>query len=413
MKRILYTLLFLLALTACKEPYSARITDLRLVSVDPRNGYPGDLVTLIGWNFSPIQEQNEVLLDGVPAIVLEASSSRLQIVLPEHHPGPCPITVKGPAGEGGGLEINYLKRPDHEYMASTIVGQQGQRKCQDGVGTEALTYMPTGINKAPDGTLWFTDRGGNKLRRIAADLTVTTLMDAQIPGAALWQGCFDGEGNYWCNDKANGILYRYEPASGRLVTVATGLKSPMNVVMDGEGNFLVPCRDEKVIYKFTPQGQKSVFAEVAEGPSFIAIDPHGNVISATHNGYCLLSIDPTGTTQSVILGDGVKGDALFDGVNGDPLTAKITSCHGIAFDSKGVMYISDASFHAIRQLKPDAYGNYANGMLETVMGGVKGYTDGKGLNIKFNEPAGILVYDDNTLYVCDVQNCLIRKITIK
>ena len=188
MKRILYIFLFLLALTACKEQYVARITDLRLVSVEPRNGYPGDLVTLIGWNFSPIQEQNEVLVDNAPAIVLEASSSRLQIVLPEHRP----------------LEINYLKRPDHEYMASTIVGQQGQRKCVDGVGTEALTYMPTGINKAPDGTLWFTDRGGNKLRRIAADLTVTTLMDAQIPGAALWQGCFDGEGNYWCNDKANG-----------------------------------------------------------------------------------------------------------------------------------------------------------------------------------------------------------------
>ena len=324
MKRILYIFLFLLALTACKEQYVARITDLRLVSVDPRNGYPGDLVTLIGWNFSPIQEQNEVLVDDVPAIVLEASSSRLQIVLPEHRPGPGMITVKGPAGESGGLEINYLKRPDHEYMASTIVGQQGQRKCVDGVGTEALTYMPTGINKAPDGTLWFTDRGGNKLRRIAADLTVTTLMDAQIPGAALWQGCFDGSGNYWCTDKANGILYRYEPSSGRAVTVATGMNSPMNVVMDGDGNFLVPCRDEKVIYKFTPAGQKSVFAEVAEGPSFIAIDPHGNVISATHNGYCLLSIDPTGTTQTVIVGDGVKGNTLFDGVNGDPLTAKIT-----------------------------------------------------------------------------------------
>ena len=186
----------------------------------------------------------------------------------------------------------------------------------------------------------------------------------------------------------------------------------MNVVMDGDGNFLVPCRDEKIIYKFTPSGQKSVFAEVAEGPSFIAIDPHGNVVSATHNGYRIISIAPDGT-QKTIVGDGVKGSEASDGIDGDPLTATITSCHGIDFDSKGVMYISDASFHRIRRLVPDADGNYETGKLETVLGGVKGYADGKGLNVKFNEPDGILVYDDVTLYVCDAQNCLIRKVNIK
>ena len=107
------------------------------------------------------------------------------------------------------------------------------------------------------------------------------------------------------------------------------------------------------------------------------------------------------------LSDGEKGSALYNGVAGDPLTAKINSCHGIDFDSKGKMYISDATFHAIRLLTPDKNGDYSKGKLETILGGVKGYTDGSGLKVKFNEPAGVLVYDDETLYVCDVQNCLI------
>ena len=412
MKKIILLTLALIVLASCQEKYVARITDVRLVSVEPRNGYPGDLVTVFGYNFSPEPTRNEVTVGGVPAVVIEAAAGRLQIVLPEREPGQWPIAVKSPAGEAEGLLVNYLKTPDHIYMVSTIVGQQGQRKCEDGVGVEALTYMPTGINKAPDGTLWFTDRGGNKVRRIARDMTVRSLLEITTSGAAVWQGCFDSEGNYWFNDKAKGTLYRYEPATGKTVAVASGMHSPMNVVMTADGNFLVPARDDNVIYRFDRSGNRSVFAEVEYGPSFIAIDPKGNVVSATHSGYRIISIAPDGT-QKTIVGDGVKGSEASDGIDGDPLTATITSCHGIDFDSKGVMYISDASFHRIRRLVPDAAGHYETGKLETVLGGVKGYADGKGLNVKFNEPDGILVYDDETLYVCDAQNCLIRKIDIK
>ena len=159
MRKIVLILLALLTLCSCqKNHYSARITDLRLVSVEPGNAYPGDLVTIFGWNFSPVQEENAVSVDGVPATVLEAASSRIQIILPANEPGKRRIKVKSPSGESDDLEITYLARPEHDYLVSTIVGQQGQRKCVDGVGTEALTYMPTGISKAPDGTLWFTDR---------------------------------------------------------------------------------------------------------------------------------------------------------------------------------------------------------------------------------------------------------------
>ena len=51
--------------------------------------------------------------------------------------------------------------------------------------------------------------------------------------------------------------------------------------------------------------------------------------------------------------------------------------------------------------------------METILGGSKGYADGKGLNAKFNEVDGVLVYDESTLYICDSQNCLIRKVTVK
>lgn len=416
MKRIIYILLpALLLLAACKEEgYEARVTELRLVSVDPKNGFPGDLVTILGRNFSTEASLNKVTIGGQPARVLEAYKDRLLVILPELDPGQYSISVSSPSGSLEGLTVNYLKVPDHEYLVTTIVGQQGVRKCIDGVGTGAATYMPTGINKAPDGSLWFTDRGGNKVRRIAPDLTVTSIVDAAVPGAAVWQGCFDEAGNYYFNDKANGTFKRYTPSDGKTTTLATGMKSPMNVAIDADGNFLVPARDDKVIYKFDKNTwNRSVFAEIPnDGPVYIGFAPNGDLFVSVQHGYRIIAIAPDGT-QTDIVGTGEKSDEYYDDEQGRPLNSPIRSCQGFDFDSNGVLYFNDAAYHIVRKLTPDENGDYSKGVVEAIMGGVKGYADGKGLNVKFNEPDGILVYDDTTLYICDAQNCLIRKVQIR
>ena len=414
MKKVIIIALAALALVGCEEKYVARVTDVRLVSVEPRNGYPGDIVTVFGNNFSPDPAADEVTVGGVPAIVIEAASGRLQIVLPEREPGQWPIAVKAPAGEAEGIMVNYLKVPDHTYLVSTIVGQQGQRKCEDGVGVEALTYMPTGINKAPDGTMWFTDRGGNKIRRIAKDMTVQTLAEVSTAGSAVWQGCFDAEGNYWYNDKAKGNLYCLSADGSKNVQKASGLDNPMNVAIGSDGYIYVPCRNAKVVYKFDPATMaKSEFATIPDdGPAFIAFDHSGNMIVSVQHGYRLLSIAPDGN-QSVIFGTGEKSDKMYDDPDGDPLKTTMRSCQGLDIAPDGTMYICDVSYNCVRKLTPDKNGNYAKGKVETVLGGTKGFSDGKGLNAKFNEPDGILIYDNETLYICDAQNCLIRKVNIK
>ena len=416
MKKILLFALSLTLLASCqqKDTYVARVTDLRLVSVEPKNGYAGDLVTILGRNFSVDPLQNQVTVGGVPAKVLEAYKDRLLVILPKNEPGIREISVKGPAGEAGGLEFNYLKVPDHEYLVSTIVGQQGVRKCIDGVGTGAATYMPTGINKAADGTLWFTDRGGNAVRHIAADMTVTTEAKIEESGAAVWQGAFDAVGNYWYNDKAKGKLYRFTPSTKTNTMIAGGLNNPMNVAIGADGSIYVPCRNGKVIYKFNPSTlEKTEFAQIPdEGPAFIGFDPKGNMIVSVQHGYRLISIDSEGN-QTVIMGTGEKVETMYDDPDGDPLKTSIRSCQGFDVAPDGTIYVGDANYNCVRKLTPDANGNYATGKVETILGGTKGYSDGKGLNAKFNEVDGILVYDANTLYICDSQNCLIRKVTIK
>ena len=82
MKKIFHILVPLLLLTGCQQDtYVARVTDVRLVSVDPKYGYPGDLVTVLGRNFSAEPLENIVTVGGERARVLEAYKDRLLIIL--------------------------------------------------------------------------------------------------------------------------------------------------------------------------------------------------------------------------------------------------------------------------------------------------------------------------------------------
>lgn len=330
-------------------------------------------------------------------------------------PGKYSIRVKSPSGELTGLELNYLKTPDQEYIVQTIVGQKGVFEMTDGVGTEATTKLPTGIAFAPDGSLWFTERGYNYIRRISPDFLVTSLLDVAVDGSsAIWQGGFDSKGNYYFIDKGKGMLRKIETNSMTVSTIASGMKSPMNVAFDDEDNIYVSARDNKAVYKFTPSGAKTTFATLNVSPNYIVFDKNKNMIVGTSNGYVLIQISPDGT-QKTIAGDGVKGQEYYDGDPGNPLSAKVGATFGVAAGSDGCLYLSDNTYNCIRKLTPDASGDYSKGTLETIAGsGKSGFSDGKGLKATFNQPYEIIITKDcKTMYVAGAVNYLIRRITVK
>lgn len=118
---------------ACNDnDYKASVTELRLVLVKPTNVYSGEIATILGRNFSTVPEENAVFINDQQATVIEAFKDELKIILPEMAPGKYSIRVKSPSGELTGLELNYLKTPDQEYIVQTIVGQKGVFEMTDG-----------------------------------------------------------------------------------------------------------------------------------------------------------------------------------------------------------------------------------------------------------------------------------------
>jgi DNA-binding beta-propeller fold protein YncE len=97
----------------------------------------------------------------------------------------------------------------------------------------------------------------------------------------------------------------------------------------------------------------------------------------------------------------VKGNA-----NGDGSSARFNNPYGVCYDGLQYLYMTDNTLHTIRKI--DTLPPYA---VTTVAGtGVGGYVDGPGSSAKFCSPFGICHDGSRFLYVCDGDNCCVRKI---
>ena len=102
-----------------------------------------------------------------------------------------------------------------------------------------------------------------------------------------------------------------------------------------------------------------------------------------------------------------QGPSIYTGgqgyVDGDLSLAKFNEPFGIAVDSKGSFYVTDAGNNCIRKIQ--------NGILTTFAGGQGGVVDGTGGQAKFAYPTGIAIDNDDNVYICDTYNHLIRKVS--
>ena len=90
--------------------------------------------------------------------------------------------------------------------------------------------------------------------------------------------------------------------------------------------------------------------------------------------------------------------------DGDVSVAKFDYPGGLVEDSQGNIFVVDINNHKIRKITP-------SGTVSTFAGSTLGFADGNGTNAKFNYPIDIAIDANDTLYVTDYDNHKIRKIS--
>ena len=159
---------------------------------------------------------------------------------------------------------------------------------------------PQGIATGPDGNLWFTEAGANKIGRITQQGTIT---EFPIPTATSPDGIAAGpDGNLWFTEAGADKIGRITP-QGTVTEfpIPTANSRPDGIAVGPDGNVWFTESHASKIGRITPQGTITEYpiptlnGVLSSFPEGIAAGPDGNVWFAEADANKIGRITPQGT----------------------------------------------------------------------------------------------------------------------
>jgi sugar lactone lactonase YvrE len=342
---------------------------------------------------------------------------------------------------------NRVRKVDDSGNITTVVGSGAYGYAGDGgpaLGAE-LAY-PQGVALDSVGNLYISDSVNQRIRKVGSDGTITTVAGTGVEGYLGDGGpalraqlnypagiAVDAWGNIFFADYTR--IRKVSP-DGTITTVAGSdaygfsgdggpaasaiLNFPVGIAVDNLGNLYIADTYNSVIRRVTPDGTISTVAGGAVSPftlgdggpatdAFlwepfgVATDFSGNLFIADTNNNRIRKVNAHGIITTAAGTDaccawGDDGPAIASGLNNPG---------GITLDHSGDLYIADNLDHRIRKITSD-------GLIATIAGvGLPGYGgDGGAATLaKLDQPLGVALGRDGSLYIADADNHRVRKIT--
>ena len=282
-----------------------------------------------------------------------------------------------------------LRKVDTTGTITTIAGTGEPGFGGDGgPAVEARLFFPWGVAADHAGSLYITDSGNHRVRRIDTTGAVATFAGTGQPG-------FDQDVG---------------------LAVETPLASPTGVAVDGSGNLYFSGPFNFPIVRVDATGTMSEVEgtrEPYDGPDDerrlsrdrgIAADDAGNVYIANIDNNYIRRVDATGTVSVIA---GTPRNPGYGGDGGPAVEAQLSYPADVALDHAGNVYIADTGNHRIRRID-------ATGTITTIAGtGEPGYggDGGPAVEAKLASPFALTVDNSGNIYVADLGNYRIRVLT--
>jgi mucin-19 len=288
----------------------------------------------------------------------------------------------------------YSKKPatNVEYVDMVEIDSEGNKYYFSQLGLRKVDKNDSVIFSVGSKSIGFTNGTGD---------------DASFNGMA--GVAVSKTGNIYVAEANNGSIRKINP-QGVVSTLAgngvrgssygTGANAsfmvPEGIVVDSMENVYVA--DEGKIKKITPEGVVSPFVSIhAQG---LAIDKKGNMYAAGYGIHAIYKITPNGLITHIA---GKPDESGF--VDGPANSARFNSPNRIEIDPFGNLYVGDYWNNAVRKITPE-------GVVSTIAGGKYGYVDGIAKDAQFTYIQHIGIDPLGDLYVTDIFNLVIRKITM-
>lgn len=191
---------------------------------------------------------------------------------------------------------------------------------------------------------------------------------------------------------------------------AAKFNSPSGIAADSSGNTYITDFGNHVIRKTSSTGMVSTLAGSIAGvvdgpvatskfyfPNGSAVDKQGNVYISEEGTARIRKISKGGEVTTLAGGTGGTAD-------GTGTAAQFFGPSGIALDKEGNVYVADQHNNRIRKITPA-------GVVTTLAGSSAGSADGMGTAAQFYRPTGVVADAQGNIFVADLFNHKIRKVT--
>jgi uncharacterized protein (TIGR03437 family) len=289
------------------------------------------------------------------------------------------------------IAVGFGQAP--KFTISTVAGTGSSGFAGDGgQATSATLSFPAGLTFDNSGNILIADSFNSRIRKVAADGTITTVAGT---------GAFGYAGD--TNTAAQAIMNR-----------------PYSVAVDKTGNIYIADTYNDVVRKVAASGgTMSTFAgngtegmggdggsatgALLDTPTALLLDAAGNLYIADTNNNRVRKVGTDGTI-STFAGTGAAS-SLGDG--GLATAAALNHPEGIAIDRLGNLYVADTAGHRVRKISAD-------GKITTVAGNGSGGGQGDGgpaTQASLYYPKGVAVDASGNLFIADWLNSRIRVVT--